>query len=218
MSSFGLPEQDTEAILTEAETVVSHMDSLPESITGRAAVAVAHGLWLTAFRQGLEPEQDDLVVAFCQQLGLEADKIEQGRQWAKQQVSLARQPGTASVDAIRYVLADAPEQAHALARQVAQLSLPPVYLNESLTAIEHAGPIVLAQRHELSKQQRALCLGIAWLAALRADPSVTRCAVLAERHDRIAQDLGNEAEGASTRRSIRQLVEELLRHAARPEA
>lgn len=211
VSAFGLPESDTEAILTETEAVVSHTESLPEAIKGKTAMAVGRGLWLTAFRQGLEPAQDDLVVALCQQLGLDAEKIEQGRQWAKQVVAQSKQPGAATVDAIRYVLADDESQARALARQVAHLSLPPVYLGESLSAIEHGGPIVLAQRHELSKQQRAVCLGISWLTAMRHDPTVTRCALLSERHDRIAEDLGNLAEGASVRRSIWQLLEDLLR-------
>ena len=57
-------------------------------------------------------------------------------------------------------------------------------------------------------------LGIAWAAALYEDPSVARRALLRARHERLAQDLGEDS--VKARHSIDEWINDVLAPAAFP--
>jgi hypothetical protein len=58
---------------------------------------------------------------------------------------------------------------------------------------------VLNRRHRLDRRQREAVLALAWLAAMHANPTYVRRAELVGRHDRLAADLGDEADGEALR-------------------
>ena len=57
-------------------------------------------------------------------------------------------------------------------------------------------------------------LGMAWAAALYEDPSVARKALLRARHDRVAQDLGED--GGKARHGVDEWLNDVLAPAAYP--
>jgi hypothetical protein len=143
-------------------------------------------------------------------MGLSGEDTEAGRREVSTGLEATKASGAASVDAIRFVLSDDEQEAVQLARATAFLALPPVYRQESLAAIDHAGPIVLARRHALERNQRELCLALAWFAALATDPTQTRLAELAVRHERVASDLGAGSEAAWARATAGGFVQDQL--------
>ena len=59
-----------------------------------------------------------------------------------------------------------------------------------------------------------MALAMAWAATFYEDPSVTRRALLRARHDRVAQDLGED--GAKVRAAIEAWVSDVLAPIASP--
>jgi hypothetical protein len=72
---------------------------------------------------------------------------------------------------------------------------------------------MLTNKHELNRKQRDAALGLAWVGALRTDPSYIRRVELCARHDEVARDLGDESAGREARRVIETFFEEELRAA-----
>jgi hypothetical protein len=65
----------------------------------------------------------------------------------------------------------------------------------------------MSRRHRLDRRQREGVIGLSWLAAAHANPTYARRAELAARHDRLAADLGEEADGAAIRASLDRWIE-----------
>jgi hypothetical protein len=114
--------------------------------------------------------------------------------------------GLASVDAVRFVLADrVPGFGVQLASFAGTLMLPRRYREEALGQIGHGSPVILAQRYKgISGAEKASVIGIAWAAALLEDPSISRQAIVRARLDRVAQDLG--ADPQDSRRAVDDMI------------
>jgi hypothetical protein len=121
-----------------------------------------------------------------------------------------------AVDAIRFVLADRiPGHGMTLASKTALFLVPRRFRNEVMAQVGHGGKVALTRRYtSLSADDRQTVLGIAWAAALYEDPSVGRRALLRARHERVAQDLGEE--GARSRHVVDAWVDDVLLPAAFP--
>lgn len=209
VSALGLPEGDAAVLCQEAPSKPDKIE-VPPDLEPKLAKSVAIGIWRAAFRDGLDPHEDQVGMALCQRMGLSPEDTEASRRQAQAEVDARKTLGAAAVDAVRYVLSDDVEMGMRLARVVAYLSLPPVHRSEPLAAIEHGGPIVLARRHALDKKQREICLSMVWLSALGTNPDQTRTAELSVRHDRVSSDLGSKGEGPATRAAMTGFVHDQL--------
>lgn len=209
VAALGMPETESQVLVNEERVAVEELE-IPAELEPKVTKRVARGLWVTALRDGLDPREDEAVMTLCKRLGLSAEDTEASRREVSTALEAMKAGGAAAVDAVRFVLSDDDAEAGRLARATAYLALPPTYRQESLAAIEHAGPLVLARRHALERPQRELCLALAWFAALATDPTQTRRAELAVRHDRVASDLGSSSEAASTRATAEGFVQDQL--------
>ncbi len=209
VSALGLPEEDASVLCQEAPREVDALE-LPAELEPKLAKHVACGIWRAAFRDGLDPREDERGMALCQRMGLTPEDAETVRRQARDDVDARKTLGVAAVDAVRYVLSDDEEMGVRLSRVVAYLALPPVHRAESLSAIEHGGPIVLARRHALERKQREVCLTLTWFAALGTNPEQTRLAELLVRHDRVASDIGSRGEGPAARSLATGFVQDQL--------
>lgn len=209
VAALGLSEEEGRG-LCEEEAREPGAIEVPADLEPRLAKHVARGLWRAAFRDGLDPLEDERGMAFCQAMGLTPEDTEVARKQAQAEVDARKVLGAAAVDAVRYVLSDDEGMGPRLARIVAYLALPPVHRGEPLAAIEHGGPIVLAKRHALDRKQRELCLTLVWFAVLGTNPDQTRWAELSVRHDRVASDIGSRGEGPAARSGATGFVQDQL--------
>jgi hypothetical protein len=209
VSALGLSEEDTIRLLAEPPMPAEAVD-IPKELEPKQARLLATGAWAAGCHDGLDPREDAVVLKLCAKLALTADDTEFTRRSARAKIDGRKLAGTAAVDAMRYVLSDQPDRAAEVARLIAHLALPAVHRTETLASVNHGGPIRLARRHALERGDRELCLALAWFAALGTDPSQTRVAQLAVRHDRVASDLGSRTEAQATRALVEAIVHEQL--------
>ncbi len=212
-SGFGLPAQDVTALLDEEAAALEPVDP-GAGLDNKLARSMAYGLWLAGMRDGLDPKEESTITQACVNLGLGPDATEAARKDARTRLDARGALAVASVDAIRYVLADDPENASKAASAAARLGLAPVHRTETTAAIDQGAPVVLARRHSLDSAGRQACLAMAWLAALATDPPVSRLGELALRHDRVASDIDAKGDGAGVRAQVFGLVQEHLSAAA----
>lgn len=189
VAALGIPAADADNLNGEEPKEPEEIQLLID-LDPKFAKQLAQGLWRVAFRDGLQPQQDERVTALCQMMRLAVEDTETFRKQAQAEVQERKEFGLAAVDACRYLLAHDERACVRYAHLITMLTLPPVHRSEPLAAIEHGTPPVLAQRHSLDKKQRAMCLALAWFAALSTNPQQTRFVQLMVRHHRIASDLG----------------------------
>jgi len=213
ITALGLPEEDVRLLEAEKPMPPQALEVYGE-IEPKIAKALVRGAWLGAFSDGIDPREDEAVHGLATKLGVTAEDTEAARQETRARVDGRKNFGAAAVDAVRYVLSDEQQAAQHLGRLTAMIALPPVHRSESLASVDNAGPVILAKRHALERGEREACLTLAWFAALSTDPSATRAAELAARHDRIASDLGSRPEAAVARSMAELFVQRALTAAA----
>lgn len=210
VASLGLPEQDRERLCAEAPIEAERLPITGdlEAALGRSFVV---GGFLAAMSDGLDPREEQAVVAIGRKAGLTSDAMAEARDEARKTLDATKGVGEAAVEAIRFVLDDATAEAELFAVATARLALPAVHRAEVLTAINVGGSVLLVKKHRLDRRQRDTALAVAWLAALHADPTVTRRSVLGQRHDLVAADLGNVEAGARVRVELDRFLDDQLR-------
>lgn len=207
--ALGLPDDAMAMLLAEDSATVDAIE-IPPNLEAKVAKAVGRGLWDAAQRSGPAPEADAISAALCARLGMDGDVTDELRRASEAGLRARAVGGNAAVDAIRYVLSDDPEVALALATQAVRLIVAPALRSTAALSIDYASQVVLARKHDLDRNARQTALILAWLAALSTDPSTTRSAELAVRHDRVADDFGSRNEGASCRATVDAFVREAL--------
>ena len=81
----------------------------------------------------------------------------------------------------------------------------------------HKVPATLGRRYtQLPSDEKQLALCVIWAAALWEDPTQSRRALLRARHDKVAQDLGDD--GGRARHAIEAWLSDVLAPAAFPMA
>ncbi len=199
IGSLGLPEADAQPLYTEAPHAIEHLEvygDLEEGV-GRAMVA---GAWYGAAWDSIDPREEAIVRSFAKKISVPIEDVERLRTEATHRVDQRRIAGLATVDAARYMLTDrTPGIGVQLAAKAGTLMLPRRYREEALGQIGHGTPVSLAKRYtNLTEGERLSVMGIAWAVGLFEDPSMGRRALLRARHDRIAQDLGDDGARART--------------------
>jgi tellurite resistance protein len=213
VASLGLLPPDRHRLLFEPAFTVEELE-IPDDIDPKQARDVVEGAFVAAAADGLDPREETVVVALANRLGVRPEDTEGARAAARQFVEDQRDVGAATVDAIRYVLVDDPEQGVALGQVAARLFLPHRYRLEPLSALHQKGTITLAHRWHLGRAAQGAVLAASWLAALHTDPSVSRRVTLLLRHEDIARDLRADANGAFIRERLDRVVEGQLHLAA----
>ncbi|MBX3190676.1 MAG: hypothetical protein KF819_26990 [Labilithrix sp.] len=215
IASLGLPDADGQALFGEQPVPIEQLDVYGE-IEPAVAKALLRGAWLGAAWDQIDPREEHVVRTLANKLAFPAMELEVLRSEAIQRVDMRRTAGLATVDAIRFVLSDRmPGHGVSLAANAGALMLPRRYRDEALAQVGHGAKVLLAKRYAaLGTDERNTVLGMAWAAALYEDPSIARKALLRARHDRVAQDLGED--GAKSRHAIEEWMAEVLAPAAFP--
>lgn len=215
IASFGLPDADAHALYAEPPVPVEQLDVYGD-IEPAIAKALVRGAWLAAAWDQIDPREELVVRVLANKLAFPAMDLEVVRNDVVQRVDTRRTLGQATVDAIRFVLSDrVPGHGVSLAANAGALVLPRRYRDEVLAQVAHGAKVTLARRYpNLAAEDRQTVLGIAWACAMYEDPSVARRALLRARHDRVAQDLGDD--GNKARHAIEEWIYEVLAPAAFP--
>lgn len=215
IASLGLPEQESAPLYAEQPVPVEQLDVYGD-IEPAVSKAVLRGAWLASALDAIDPREEHVVRVIANKLAFPAMDLEVLRNEAVARVDARRMAGQAVVDAIRFVLSDRmPGHGVTLAAHAGTLMLPRRYRDEALAQIGHGSKVTLARRYaQLAGEDRQTVLGMAWAAALYEDPSIARRALLRARHDRVAQDLGED--GAKARHAIDEWVSDVLAPAAFP--
>jgi hypothetical protein len=205
VASLGLPDADAQPLYTEAPIAIDRLDVYGE-IDNAVSRALIRGAWLAAAIDAIDPREETVVRALATKLNVPIVDVEYMRNEAIARVDARRMAGLATVDAVRFVLADrVPGFGAQLAAFAGTLMLPRRYREEALGQVGHGGAPILAQRYKgISGAEKASAIGIAWAAALLEDPSISRQAILRARLDRVAQDLG--ADPQESRRAVDDMI------------
>jgi hypothetical protein len=209
VGALGLPDEDANALSAESPTAPESLDVYGE-IDHAVARAIVRGAWLAAALDAVDPREEQVIRLVAHKLGVSSEETEEARGDALQRVDARRKAGMATIDAIRYLLADrSPGLGVQLAVLAGTLLLPRRWRGEALAPVALGAPAVLAKRHAgLVPHERLTVLGVAWAAALVDDPSVGRRALLRARWERVAQDLGED--DPSPRLLVERWVDEAL--------
>ncbi len=215
IGSLGLPPEDGNPLYSEAPIAVEQLDVYGE-IEPAVAKAIVRGAWLAAAWDQIDPREEQVIRTVAQKVLVQPQEVETLRADSIARVDARRQAGLAAVDAVRYVLMDrVPGNGVTIAAKAGHLMLPRRYRDEALAQVGHGAPVALAKRYkDLSSEDKLAVLGIAWAAGLVEDPSISRRALLRARHDRVAQDLGED--GLRVREHLDEWIQDLLAPTAFP--
>ncbi len=215
VASLGLPDEHAQPLYAEAPIAVEQLDVYGD-VDPTYAKALLRGAWLAAAWDSLDPREEHVIRVVANKLNFPAMDLEVLRNDVVQKLEARRLASQAAVDAIRFVLSDRmPGHGVTLAAKTGLIMIPKRYRDEVMAQVGHGSKVTLARRYtQLSAEDKATVLGIAWAAALYEDPSVARRALLRARHERFAQDLGED--GSKPRHSIDEWINDVLAPAAFP--
>jgi hypothetical protein len=196
------------------EPLAADAVEVPEGLPPKIARAVLRGAFFAAMLEGVDPREEQAVLAIGKKTGLPSEGITEAHGEARKRIDELRVFGPACVDALRYVLEGERETSDELAMAAARMTLPMNYRNEAITAVNVGGKVALTKKHTLDRRARDAALGLAWAGALRIEPTFVRRLELALRHDEMAKDLGDEGAGRDTRRVVEAFIDEQMREAA----
>lgn len=217
VASLGLPDEDAQPLFAEQPIPIEQLD-LYGDVDPAYAKALLRGAWLAAAWDSIDPREEHVIRVVANKLSFPAMELEVIRNDTVAKIDARRLAGAAAVDAIRFVLSDRmPGHGVTLAAKTGSMMIPRRYRDEVMAQVGHGAKVTLARRYtQLSSDDRNAVLGVAWAAALYEDPSVGRRALLRARHDRVAQDLGED--GLKSRLAIDEWVNDVLAPAAFPMA
>lgn len=215
IAALGLPDADAQTLYAEPVMSVEHLDVYGD-VEPPVAKALVRGAWLAAAWDHVDPREEHVVRVLGNKLSLPAMDLEVARNEVVTRLETRRNVGLATVDAIRFVLSDRmPGHGVSLAARAGQLVVPRRFRDEALAQIGAGMKVSLAKRYtSLSSDDRNAVLGIAWAAALYEDPPLARRALLRARHDRVAQDLGEDP--TRMRLAVDEWLGDVLAAAAEP--
>lgn len=215
LASIGLPDAHSRLLRAEAPMPIEALE-MPSDLEAKLVRGLVRGLWLAVAQDGLDPREEQAVLSLAQRLRCLTSDIEALRADVLRSLERRQAAGSAAVDALRFILAEDAGSSRALVEAAIRLLLAPMHVAEPLAALEQGAPVTLARRHELDREGKALVLSLSWLAALYADPTLTRRAELIALHETIAEDLDAGGMGSAAREEIDAFVEaELLAASSR---
>lgn len=218
LASLGLPDAHARLLRAEAPMAIEALE-IPGDIDAKLVRALVQGAWLAAARDSLDPREERAVLQLANRLRCLTSDTEALRADVLRSLERQRGVGLAAIDALRVMLAEDRDGSRKLVEAALELFLPPAYRAEPLAAFEQNAPVTLARRHDLDREGKALVLSLAWVAALYANPTLTRRVELIALHETIAADLDAGGAGSMARDAIDGFVEaELLGAMSGPSA
>lgn len=209
IASLGLPEDDQRALHAEAPVGAEALE-IQGNMESKVARGIVRGAFHAAMGDGMDPREEQAVLAIARKMGLATEDVTAARADARRLIDSSKDFGEACVDAVRYILYDMGADADRLAIAAAKLTLPVIHRKDAVTAVNQGGPVVFGKKHQVDRKQRQAILALAWATALRADPTTTRRAELAARMNRIAIDLGDLSDAPLARGEIDRYLEDEL--------
>jgi hypothetical protein len=206
LASLGLPDHDRADIEAEAPVSAEQLD-LHGDLDGKLGRSLVRAGFYAARLDGTDPREEQAVIAVARKLGLTTEDVNEAREEARAFIDAGKDFGEASVDAIRWLLEGDAPNSDRFAVAAARLTLSPIQRHDALTAVNVGSPVVLGRRYRLDRKQREAALGMAWLAAVHGNPTYVAGVDLAARHDRLAADYGDEADGAAIRGALDRWIE-----------
>ncbi len=203
---LGLPDHDRAELEAELPLHAEALD-LPGDLDAKLARSLVRAGFYAARLDGTDPREEQAVIAVARKLGLTTEEVNAAREEARAFIDSGKDFGEACVDGIRWLLEGDAAESDRFAVAAARLTLSPIQRHDAVTAINVGSPVLLGRRHRLDRKQREAALGLAWLAAVHANPTYLRRAELVGRHDKLAADLGDEAAGATIRAAVDRCVE-----------
>lgn len=217
IGALGLPDADATPLYAEQAVPAEQLDVYGE-IEAPVGKALLRGAWLAAMSDTLDPREEHVIRVVASKLAVPAMDLETLRGETAALVESRKIAGQAIVDGVRFLLADRmPGHGVTLAAHAGSLILPRRYRDEALAPLGQGAKVTLARRFsQLSSEQRQMVLGVTWAAALYEDPTIARRALLRARHERFADDLGED--GGKTRGALEDWMANVLAPAAAPMA
>jgi hypothetical protein len=206
VASLGLPDHDRAELEAEPPAPAEMLD-LHGDLDAKLARSLVRAGFYVARTDGTDPREEAAVIAVARKLGLTTEEANQAREEARAFIDAGKDFGEASVDAIRWLLEGEGPKSDRFAVAAARLTLSPIQRHDAITAVNVGSPVILGRRHRLDRRQREAALAMAWLSAVHGDPSYLRRAELCGRHDRLAADLGEEADGPAIRAALDRWLE-----------
>ena len=215
VASLGLPDEDAKPLFAEPPISVEQLD-VYGYVEKEIAKSLLRGAWLASAWDTIDPREEHVIRVVANKLSFPAMDLEVIRNEMQRLVDHRRSVGAAAVDAIRFILSDRmPGHGVTLAAKTGMFMLPRRYREEVLAQIGHGAKVTLAGRYkDIGREDKEAVLGIAWAASLYEDPTIGRRALFRARHDRIAQDLGED--GAKIRHEMDEWLGAVLAPAAFP--
>ena len=199
--SLGLPEADRQKLENEPPFEAEQLD-IHGNLDGKVGRAVVRGCFLAAMNEGVDPREEQAILAIARKLGLTTDEVNTARHEARETTDSSKVFGEACVDAIRYLLEPEPGASEEPAIAAARLTLPAVLRRDAITAVNVGGAVTLGKKHQIDRRGREAALALSWIAVVKRDPSYLRRADLAARHDLVAADLGDGGDGSAIRATL----------------
>jgi hypothetical protein len=209
IASLGLPVYDQAQLRTEAPVSVDEL-YIPTSVDPKIAAAIVRGGYHAALSNGLDPREEQAIIALAVRFGLDEVQTVTLRAEARKMVDSAQPFGEACVDAIRYMLAGDPKAQRLLGAAALNLTLPPVHRRAAMLALTGEQPALLGRKHDLDRGAKEAVLALAWVASLRSNPTYMRHLELIAQHTRLAADLGDDGGGRSARYAVQEHLEVAL--------
>lgn len=207
VASLGLPAEEEAPLLGIGHVDASQIEVLGE-IEAKSAKQLAQGAWQAALQDGLDAQEEGALAVIAPKLGLKLEELASIGAQVKQETEDRRAFGRAAVDALFWVLGDEPALARGLSVAVTSISTPQPDRGAVLASLAKGAPPTEVQRASLGRSARAAALAITWAAVLRTNPTFSRKAELAARHDRVAEVFGGD--GPKTRETVEELLQEQL--------
>ena len=205
---FGLSADD-EALVGGATAEPPDRVALPTELDPKAARAIVRGAWLAAIQDGLDVPDEGAVAVLANRMGVAMQESGAIGADVKAEGAARHALAKAAIEATTFVARDDLSRVTPLAELVAWLGVPAPYRAGALAPIATGAPPAITAKAG-DKHARGAALAIAWAAALRDDPPVTRRALLAARHDHAAKGLGGEDDGERVRHLVERHVERTL--------
>lgn len=209
IASLGLPAGDQALLLAEPPLPAESLH-MPERVDAKIAAAIVRGGFYAAMSNGIDPREEQAVRTLAVRLGLTEDETATLRAEAHAVVEAAEPFGNACMEAIRYMLEGEPQAQRLLGAAALSLALPAVHRTEGAKALAVGYPVILGHKYRLDDTRRDAVLALAWVAALRTNPSYTRRLELVARHARLAADHGDPAHGRPARTTVQDHLDAVL--------
>jgi hypothetical protein len=195
LASLGLSEETRRELAAEPPVPAEQLD-IHGDLDPKLARSIVRGCFYAARIDGTDPREEAAVIAIARKMGLTTEAVTEAREEARQIGDAGKDFGEAAVDGVRWLLEADRAESDRFAVAAARLTLTPIQRHDAITGINLGNPVVLGKRHRIDRRQREAVLGLAWLAAVHANPTYIRRAELVGRHDKLAVDLGEDGGGA----------------------